>query len=288
MFMEPQEHPAKRLTRYHWAAGLNPLHWGPALAGWAATLVLGGMSVGGLDWAAPMSLLTGTASLGWSAVWLLLVPATPAFKRLTDARLKAQYENDYSYQLVDLSAKIHPDLRDKVDSITAVRDKARQILDEKFGQRDPFAQDNLEKLDQLAISYLQLLAALSEYDEYASLVDPINIRRDLDAAKKSVEKATAEVRAARLRTVELLENRLQRYEKALERIDLIKAQCKNVETTMKLLVDQAMTARDPQRVGKDIDIVLNNIQESEILSEELSAYDELEEELDSSRFKQLE
>ena len=57
---------------------------------------------------------------------------------------------------------------------------------------------------------------------------------------------------------------------------------------MKLIVDQAMTAHDPKRVGRDIDIVLNNIQESEILSAELSAYDELEAELDSTRFKSAE
>jgi hypothetical protein len=126
--MEPGEHPAKRPTRYHWAAGLNPLHWGPAIAGWAGTLVLGGVSLAGQDWAGPAALLSGTASLGWSALWLLLLPATPAFKRLTDAKLQAQYENDYSYQLVDLSQRIHPDLRDKVDMITAVRDKAREIL----------------------------------------------------------------------------------------------------------------------------------------------------------------
>jgi hypothetical protein len=82
-----------------------------------------------------------------------------------------------------------------------------------------------------------------------------------------------------------LQNRLKRYEKALKRIDLIKAQCKNVEATMKLIVDQAMTAHDPKRVGRDIDVVLNNIEESEILTAELSAYDDLEAELDSARFK---
>jgi hypothetical protein len=286
--MEYGDHPAKRPTRYHWAAGLNPLHWGPALAGWASTLVLGGVSLAGQEWAGPISMLTGTAALGWSALWLLLVPATPAFKRVTDSKLLAQFENDYGYQLVDLSARIHPDLRDKVDMITAVRDKAREILAGKFGERDPFAQDNLEKLDRLAINYLQLLVALSEYDEYTSLVDPVNIRRELEAAIQEVDAADETIKAARQRTVELLQNRLQRYEKALRRIELIKAQCKNVEATMKLLVDQAMTAHDPKRVGKDIDVVLNNIQESEILSAELSAYDDLEAQLDSTRFRSAE
>ena len=207
--------------------------------------------------------------------------------RLRDAdgdKLKATLGGSFG---VALTERIDPDLRIKVDDITRLRDRARDILTGKFGEHDVFAIDNLEKLDKLAISYLQLLAALSEYDEYLSLVDPDSIEHELEAAQHAVTTEDATLRDVRQRQVELLKNRLTRYNRASQRLKLLQAQCRNVETTMKLLIDQAMTAPDAQRVGRDIDQVLNHIRESEILTEELSSYDDLEREIDDSRMTEL-
>lgn len=285
--MRGEDHPARRPTRYHWAAGLNPLHWGGALVGWGATMA-SGISAAFTPEAALITPWLAVASLCWSGYWLVAMPNNPRFKRAVDARLTAQYENDYGYQCAALAERIDPDLRTKVDDITRLRDRAREILTGKFGEHDLFARDNLEKLDKLAISYLQLLAALSEYDEYLSLVDPQSIEHELEAARaKAAGAEDPTLSAARQRQVELLNNRLARYRRAEARQELIQAQCRNVMTTMKLLIDQAMTAPDAQRVGRDIDQVLENIRESEILTEELSSYDDLEREIDDSRLTEL-
>jgi dGTP triphosphohydrolase len=141
-----------------------------------------------------------------------------------------RFENDFDYQREVLRERIDRDEWDKVDDITRLRNRARGILTNKFGEHDLFANDNLEKLDKLAISHLQLLAALTEYDEYLSLVDPEKIEQELETA-------------------------------------------------------QNLAA---ERVGKDIDQVLANIRDSEILTEELSIYEDLERELDDSRMAELE
>jgi hypothetical protein len=286
--MREPEHPANRPTRYHWASGLSKPHLMGAGLGWAGVLAAG--LAGSVD---PVYsyLASGIAmaTLAWHGVWLLVMPITPRFRRLTDASLAARFEHDYSYQLAQLYPRIDRDLADRVETITRIRDRAREILKSKFGSSDPFATDNLAKLDTLAISYLQLLAALTEYDEYLRLVDPASIERDLAAAQAGVAAASDPVlQGARQRQVQLLSDRLSRHRKAVQRIELIKEQCRNLETTMKLLVDQAMTAPDSQRVGKDIDEVLRNIRESEVLTEELSAYDDLERELDELHGRELE
>ena len=284
LLMRPEEHPARRPTRYHWAAGLNPLHWGIAAGGWAATIVCG--SAGALGH--PLGLITpwlAVASLAWSGLWLVVVPNSPRFRRATDARLKAQYDNDYSFHLALITERNSSDLYYQSQELTELRDRARDILREKFGSNDPFARDNLLKLDRLAISYLELLAALREYADYLELVNPDSIERDLELARHSSNAADAQVRDALAKQVTLLENRLARYRQAQSRIALIKAECSNIQTTMKLLIDQAMTAQSSERVGRDIDEVLTNIRESEILGQELAAYNELERELDSTRMK---
>jgi hypothetical protein len=285
--MQRDEHPARRPTRYHWAAGTHPWHWGGALVGWAATLAAGFGSYGSewLGWVAPWLAM---ASLGWSGLWLLVVPNDPRFKRAIDAQNEARFENDFDYQREVLRERIDRDEWDKVDDITHLRNRAREILTHKFGEHDLFARDNLEKLDKLAISHLQLLAALSEYDEYLSLVDPDKIEQELETAQNMVDAQEGALREARQRHVELLTNRLVRYKKASQRLKVLGVQCRNVETTLKLLIDQAMTAPDAERVGKDIDQVLMNIRDSEILTEELSIYDDLERELDDSRMAELE
>ncbi len=286
--MRLPEHPARRPTRYHWAAGQNPWHLAPALGAWLAALMLGVTAPFGFPQVLMALPWIISAALAWSAYWLFLIPSNPRFRRAVDAKLQAQYLNDYSYQLADLAGKIDRDAQDKVEDITDLRDRARQILSAKFGDSDPFAKDNLEKLDKLAISYLQLLAALSEYAQYTSLVDPSSIERDLSLAQQQAADAAPALAEVRQKQVLLLQNRLDRYRRAEERGTLVQAQCANVATTMKLLVDQAMTAADPQRVGRDIDQVLSNIRESEVLKDELAAFDDLERDLDDRRLRQHE
>ncbi len=216
---------------------------------------------------------------------MLVLPITPRFKRSVDANLAGLYENDYSYQYSGLVGRINPNLHSRAGDITRLRDKAREILTGKFGDHDPFAKDNLEKLDRLAISYLQLLASLSEYDEYLSLVNPQSIEDQLKDEEEKHAASSGDIHTTQERTISLLKNRLDRYRKARQRVELIKAQCKSLDTTMKLLVDQAMVAADPQRVGRDIDQVLHNIKESEILTADLAAFDEMEREIDSGRLE---
>ncbi|MBN2081570.1 hypothetical protein JW859_05100 [bacterium] len=281
------DHPARRPTRYHWAAGTNPLHWGGALLGWAATLG-SGLSATFAPETSFLTPLLAAATLCWSGIWLLVMPINPRFKRAVDAQLLDRFENDFGYQVAALSDRIDQDLYGKVMDIKRLRDRAREILKGKFGEHDVFAKDNLEKLDKLAISFLQLLVALSEYDEYLSLVDPESIKHELEAARTAANVDDETLRDVRQRQVELLNNRLTRYQRASARLALLQAQCRNVETTMKLLIDQAMTAPDAQRVSRDIDEVLSNIRESETLTQELATYDDLERELDDIHGRELE
>jgi hypothetical protein len=284
------DHPAHRSTRYHWAAGLSPWHWVPALGGWIAVFLLGITSLGvpalrdALAGFIPLIML---GALGWTGYWLIAVPNMPRFRRATDARLREQYEHDFDYRMQEYQDRIHADLRGNVSDLATLRDKAREMLTSKFGDDDMFAKDNLHKLDRLAISYLQMLVALTEYDQYVGLVDPGSIERDLEAARLATAQSESAMREIGAKQVELLEGRLERYRKAQEQMGLIRAQVKNVETTMKLLLDTAMTAADPKRVGRDIDMVLQNIRDSEVLSQELATYDELEREMDFKRVQSL-
>ena len=275
-------------ARYHWAAIRHPLHQVGAALGWLATLGLGIGSLVGAVSSEPAGWLA-LASILWSGIWLLVLPSNPRFRRLTDAQLAERFALDFDYQIAALGGRVDGDLQEKLREITRLRNKAREILEDKFGSNDPFAKDNLQKLDSLAISYLQLLVALTEYDHYLSLVDPQNIELEISKAQLLLQEATdTAIRDARSSQVKLLENRLDRYHRAENRLQLVTAQCHNVETTMKLLVDQAMTALDPKRVNRDIEQVLENIRSSETLSEELATYDELEDELDQLGRRELE
>ena len=80
-----------------------------------------------------------------------------------------------------------------------------------------------------------------------------SVKTRLEQARASAGQSDAALRDIGSRQVQLLEGRLTRYRKAQEQMEMIRGQIKNVETTMKLLLDTAMTVADPKRVGKDID-----------------------------------
>ncbi|MCC7478530.1 hypothetical protein IT575_08740 [bacterium] len=276
------EHPARRSTRFHWAAGLHPGHWVVGGGMWLAALLLGATTPFVGPKAEALATMVGfisLAALGWSGIWLLVMPSLPRFRRAVDARLGEKYAGDFSYQISELRSRIDRSLSGEVQDIVRLRDRARDILDRKGGDFDVFARENLAKLDTLAIQYLRMLVALTEYDQYVSLVNPESILEHLEQARAEEASASGAAAEARAKTVQLLESRLLRYRKASEQIELLKAQIKNVEATMKLLVDQAMTAQDAQSVRQDIDEVLANIESSEVLNQELSALNELDADL---------
>ncbi len=276
------EHPARRSTRFHWAAGLHPAHWVISGGMLLAALMLGATTpfvAGKAEALATMAGFISLAALGWSGIWLLVVPSLPRFRRAIDAKLGEKFANDYAYQVADLRPRIDRSLSSEVQDITRLRDRAQEILGRKFGDYDVFAKENLAKLDTLAIQYLKMLAALTEYDQYLGLVNPDSILEHLDKARAEQANASGPAAEARAKTVQLLENRLLKFHKAQERLDLLKAQIQNVEATMKLLVDQAMTAQDAQSVAHDIDEVLGNIESSEVLSQELSSLNAMDEEI---------
>lgn len=217
---------------------------------------------------------------------ILGAPVNPTFRRKVDRSLANRYEGDFNFHCVLLQPRIHKDLTDKVGEITRLRNRGREILTGKFGDYDVFAQENMQKLDTLAISYLQLLVALSEYDEYLSLVNPDSIEREYDRARQEAAEAEDKaLREAKQRELGLLENRMERYRQADARMKLIQAQIRNVETTLKLLVDQAMTAQDAKKVGYEIDQVLDNMEASDVLNAEIAEFQQAD--LDVSRTSSL-
>ena len=236
--------------------------------------------------ASSAAVLLTVFSLSWSGLWLLVLPNTPRFRRVVDSKLQEQFENDFGYQLDGLRPRISRNLTLKLRDIAALRYKTRQIMQNRFGAIDPFAQDNLVKLDRLAINYLQLLATLTDYDDYLSLVDAPNLEAELAAAQKSLDDADRELAPIHQRQLVLLSNRLLRYRKIEARIKVLQGEAANIETTLRLLMDQAMTTSDSQRVGQDIDSVLTNLHESDLLAEDLAVFDELERSIGRSAMKE--
>lgn len=274
--MRDSNHPALRPTRYHWAAGLHPLHWVPALAGWGLTTVLAvAVPASGNLNASLAGTVVAMASLGWSMTWLLLVPVMPAFRRVVDSKLRSRFELDFAYQAEAL-VQGSPTLRPYLRNVSQLRDKARSIMQRRFGAHDPFAQDNLAKLDKLAVSYVQLLSNLSDYDDYLSVVDAQSLEQEIVETKRSLAETSEDLRQLRERQLLLLQNRLSRYRKVEARLRLLKEEAASIETTIKLLADQAMSAPEGRDVWHDIDTVLDNIKESELLSADLAVFDEFE------------
>lgn len=222
-----------------------------------------------------MASVTALAALGWSMTWLLMVPVLPAFRRVVDSRLASQYSTDFHYQGQDLLDR-YPSLKPELREITALREKSREMLLRRFGKEDPFAKDNLTKLDRLAVNYLDVLEQLADFDGYLRSVSPDKLAEEISAAREELEFSGPELRDIRQRQLGLLEQRRERHDQAQQRVQLLKAEAASIETTLKLLADQAMSSTSSRHVWDEIDGVLDNIRESELLSRDMAVFDEFE------------
>ena len=71
------------------------------------------------------------------------------------------------------------------------------------------------------------------------------------------------VQQIKARTRQVLEKRLERYQKALENRQLVEAQTETVEEVLQLLRDQSYSMRDPRSITEQIDGLVSSAEETE-------------------------
>jgi hypothetical protein len=230
-------------------AFLNPLNL--AVLGGAALLALVAFSA--------VPLLVG---LGAEVIYLGTLPSLPGFQRRVRRRRDEERRQVEQVNLEKTLDELSPNQRDCYLALRELRERTLENYRRLPGGQ-PLAESSAGRLDGLLVSFVRLLGALDNYRKYLSTTDRRSLERELAELRVEVaggSAGTSALREVKRRRVEILEKRVERFERAAESRELVSHQLASIEDVLRLLHEQSITLRDPEIVNAQLEHLSFEIQ----------------------------
>ncbi len=147
----------------------------------------------------------------------------------------------------------------------ALREKQDQI--NKLAEENPaFTLDllsgELDKLDSLVRSFLELSLTCSRYQDYLKSVDIDEIERDMRRYQQIVDKSGSDgdKRTLAQKNMQVLLKRKDKYAEIRGYLSTARGQLELIENTFRLLADQIVTMRSPTELSGQLDELLDGVE----------------------------
>ncbi len=130
-------------------------------------------------------------------------------------------------------------------------------------------ESHLTKIDGLLDSYLNLLYQMERYEQYSQQTAENEVVRSISALHEDMADDSPRVRAIKERRMKILEQRLGRFKKSQENLEIIEAQLETIEDVIKYIHEQSLTLRNPEEITYQLDLLLSEVEETEASVEEI-------------------
>ncbi len=226
----------------------------------------------GLVTALGFTALSGTLfplviAAGVELIVLPLVSGNPRFQRLVRARL-SQDEDQAAAQRTQKEAwEMLKDLpspeQQRYRALQGLAGEIRQNYKALDSSSQMLVEELVRKLDFLLSFYLRMRYSLMRYHAYFSTTDPERIQERMAMLEHEMTAGPERIQQIKARTRNVLEKRLERYQKALEYRQLVEAQTETVEEVLQLLRDQSYSMRDPRTITEQLDGLVSSAEDTE-------------------------
>ena len=185
------------------------------------------------------------------------VPRQERFRRLIRSqKAKPPSQKEQYHSLSRNNQRRYFRLRDLEKKIDANYDKlgyASQGLLESHKQ----------KIDGLLDSFLSLLCQKERYDHYSLRTHEEEMLNAIEELREDMEDDAERVRAIKARRLRVIEQRLDRFRKSFENMEIIEAQVATIEDVIKYIHEQSLTLRNPDEITYQLNLLLNEVEETE-------------------------
>lgn len=130
-------------------------------------------------------------------------------------------------------------------------------------------ESHLDKIDGLLDSYLNLLYQKERYEYTIQAGTEGEVVQSISSLREDMADDTERVRAIKERRLRILEQRLQRFKRSNENLEIIEAQLETIEDVVKYIHEQSLTLRNPEEITFQLDTLLSEVEETEAAIEEI-------------------
>ena len=130
-------------------------------------------------------------------------------------------------------------------------------------------ESHLGKIDGLLDSYLNLLYQKERYEYTVQSGTESEVVKAISTLRDDMEDDSPKVRSIKQRRLHILQQRLDRFKKSNENLEIIEAQLETIEDVVKYIHEQSLTLRNPEEITFQLDTLLSEVEETEAAIEEI-------------------
>ena len=130
-------------------------------------------------------------------------------------------------------------------------------------------ESHLRKIDRLLTSYLNMLYQKQQYELSTNSSREREVIQSIAHLRTEMEDDSEKVRSIKERRLHILEQRLQRFKKGAEHLEILEAQIETIEDVVKYIHEQSLTLRNPEEITFQLDTLLEEVGETEVAISEI-------------------
>lgn len=217
------------------------------------------------------SLLPIILAGGLELMYLAVVSQNWRFQRLVRSWKMGDELKQRQEQFAQLLESLSPEGKARYFKLAQVCATVRGNFAQLSSTSRVFLDQIDARLDGLLHGYARLLLVGSQQQQYLKSTDPNEIKREIASLRQSLSKDSPKVQDINKKRVEILNKRVEKYQKICENQEVVNAQCSAVEDVLHLVRDQSVTMRDPQQVTDQLDNLVRDVESTEHTVQEMEA-----------------
>jgi hypothetical protein len=217
------------------------------------------------------SLLPILLASGLELMYLAIVPQNWRFQRLVRSWKLAEKLEQNQQQFAQLLNALPSEAKARYMQLAQVCASVRRNFSQLSSTSQIFLQQMDARLDGLVRGYARLLLSFSQQQQYLKTTDPNDIKREIAALQRGMNSDAPKVQDINKKRIEILNKRLEKYQKIADNQDVVEAQCSAVEDVLHLVRDQSVTMRDPQQVSEQLENLVKDVEQTEQTVQQVEA-----------------
>lgn len=214
------------------------------------------------------AIVAGTAlpvllAAGLELMYLAVVPQNSRFRRLVRSWQLADEQLKHRQKLTEMVQTLSPEMQSRFSHCVQICGSIRQNFAQLSAQSQIFLQQIDTSLQGLLLGYARLLVAASQQQQYLKSTGQDDIKREIASLQKSLSSESPRVQEINQQRIEILNKRLEKFDKISENRKVVDAQIAAVEDVLMLVRDQSVSMRDPQQVSDRLDSLVHDVEQTE-------------------------
>ncbi|MDZ7807497.1 MAG: hypothetical protein U5K71_10320 [Gracilimonas sp.] len=209
-----------------------------------------------------------TTVFGIELMYLGIVPKLPRFrKKLELKKIKERHAANNEKELFQ-------SLDNKSQKRFLVLKHLAKLVQENF-EKLPYSSQGLldnigKKIDELLGNYLTLLDLIKRYEMYLNTSLESNLKEEVKRQIEEIKTLESEkLKRTKARRVAIMQKRLKKFSVAKEKYLVCETHLETIEDAVRYIYEQSMTMSNPEEIGFQLDNLLNEVEETSQLIDDL-------------------